>query len=81
MAKVSFPTSESGTRSATGVSGSARASLKGSRKNRPKDNESTKGATPSRVSLLGDEGLEGSIPMDSVFCNVAQGAIACDKGE
>ncbi|KAL6956381.1 hypothetical protein U1Q18_048009 [Sarracenia purpurea var. burkii] len=79
MDRVSSPTFESGTRSATGVSGSARASLKGSHENHPMDNESTKGATPSRVSLLGDEGMEGSIPMDNMFCNVAQGAIARDK--
>ncbi|KAL6958609.1 hypothetical protein U1Q18_025673 [Sarracenia purpurea var. burkii] len=75
MIRVSSPTP--GLRGTTGVFGSVRVPLRGSYDYRSMDNVSTKGVSPSRISQLGDEDLEGS-PMDN-FCNVAQGAISQDK--
>ncbi|KAL6989874.1 hypothetical protein U1Q18_015625 [Sarracenia purpurea var. burkii] len=78
MIRVSSPTSEPGLRCATGVSGSATISLKGSCDYLSMDKISTKGVSTSRISQFGGEDLEGP-PMDYAVCKVAQGAISWDK--
>ncbi|KAL6973796.1 hypothetical protein U1Q18_027980 [Sarracenia purpurea var. burkii] len=68
----------------TGGSGSARTSPGGCQEHRSIYEETTKDASPSRVSgkspsPMGDDDSEGFTPMDKGFCNVAQGAISHDE--